>query len=124
MKIETIEQLKKICEETKELVGDQLDCCISNGVFRSSKTFIFQEDSAVVIVNEIDGSTITLNSIEKVMTSKKTNIGKSIRNGTFFVYDYEMEKLSIAKARKQVHQLAKAGQIDGPRTAAADGFIG
>lgn len=123
MKIENIEQLKNICEETKKFVGNQLDCYISNGIFKSSKTFLFQGDNTIVIVNEIDGTSIYLRSVEKVMISKKTNIGNAIKNGTFFVYDYAIKELNLMKARKQMHQLAKTGQIDSLRTAAADGFM-
>lgn len=100
MLIKDINHFKEICKETKELLGNQLDCFISNGMFRSSKTLIFQEDGGIVIVNEIDSSSFYLTSIDKVMTSKKTNIGKSIENGTFFVYDYEIEKLDRIKIHK------------------------
>lgn len=113
MKIDNIEQLKKICEETKELIGDQLDCYIMlNYGIRSSKTFLFQEDTSLVVVNEIDGTYTHINSIDKLMTSKKTNIGKAMESGAFFVFDYEIEKLDIAKARKQMHQIAKAPRVE------------
>ena len=86
IQIKSIEQLKQLCKGK-----DQLDCyAVLGGFCRSSKTLIPQEDNAVVVVHEIDGHTSCVNSIEKLMTSKKTTtIAEAIKKGCFYAYGYE-----------------------------------
>lgn len=50
------------------------------------------EDGSLSIINEIDGSMINLASVEKLQTTKKSNIFKAITKGSFFVFDYEFKK--------------------------------
>lgn len=115
MKIESIEHLKKVCDEAKELLGDQLDFYIMlNYGVRSSKTFIFQDDGGIVVVNEIDGTSIYFKSVDTLMRSRRTNIGKAVKKGAFFVFDYDVNKLNEARARKEGHKIseeAKNGNI-------------
>ena len=85
-RISSFDELKKLLEGLKPF-EDQLDCFIMTGMGRSSKCFIPQEDGAVVIVHEIDGHTVTINSIDKIKTSKKAgNIMEAIQKGAFYKY--------------------------------------
>lgn len=75
-------------EELKEILGDSdtapQDFCISNGMFRSSKSLMLYGDK-VNILNEID-DTEQLLSFEELKDASITNIGTAITNGTFYKY--------------------------------------
>jgi len=83
-------------DHLKELLKDreQLDTYVLLGCnCRSSKTFLNQEDGYIVIVHEIDGHTSTLHSIDKIVTSKKTElIAEALLKGRLYVFGYELEK--------------------------------
>ena len=96
-RITSVEDLKKLLERNSE-VG----CFIHLGnCLASSKTLIPQEDGAVVVIHEIDDSISTINSIEKIMTSKKTsNIAEAIQKGAFYAHDYNQGLESINETCK------------------------
>jgi hypothetical protein len=67
---------------------EQLDCFISFGMMRSSKTFLNIEEETVTVVNEIDGTEQEL-KWEELFDAEQTNIGEAITKGAFYIYEYE-----------------------------------
>ncbi|MEK6876782.1 MAG: hypothetical protein AABX63_05175 [Nanoarchaeota archaeon] len=93
MRIKSLSHLKELLKGR-----EQLDCFILlNSNARSSKTLLPHEDGSLTIFNEIDSSEINLASVEKLQTTKKSNIFEAIQKGSFFVYDYEIKKGGDAK---------------------------
>lgn len=86
IRIISLKHLEKICKGR-----EQLDCFILlNGGLRSSKTFMLDSDGiGFVVINEIDDTTQEFESFEELMDESKTNIGKAIKLGGFYVHDYE-----------------------------------
>jgi chromosome condensin MukBEF ATPase and DNA-binding subunit MukB len=66
---------------------EQLDCFISFGVMRSSKTFLNISDESITLFNEIDGTEQEL-KWEDLFDSEQTNIGEAITKGAFYIYEY------------------------------------
>ena len=94
MRIKSLSHLKELLKGR-----EQLDCFILllNGNAKSSKTLLPHEDGSLTIFNEIDSSEINLASVEKLQTTKKSNVFEAIQKGSFFVYDYEIKKGGDAK---------------------------
>lgn len=75
-KIESVEELKKECE-------DNYDFFIALGVARSSKGITYnEEDDTFTIHHEIDDTFEDIKSEE----IEKTNIGNAMREKCFYVY--------------------------------------
>jgi hypothetical protein len=107
-RISSFEELKTLLKGLEPL-KDQLECFILTGLGRSSKTFIPQEDGAVVIIHEIDDHTVTINSVDKIATSKKAgNIMEAISKGAFYLYDYEQPDVDAEKKQELINETAQA----------------
>ena len=90
MKIKSITHLKELLKGR-----DQLDCFILlNRLLRSDKTLFPHDDGSLEIFNEIDGSVSNINSVEKLETTKKSNIFEAITKGSFFVFGYELKRIT------------------------------
>ena len=88
MKIKSLTHLKELLKGRS-----QLDCFILlNHSLRSDKTLFLHDDGSLEIFNEIDGSVSNIHSVEKLQTTKKSNIFEAITKGSFFVFDYELKK--------------------------------
>lgn len=86
--VRTIAELKGLLKGR-----NQLDCFVWLNLGRSSKTLIPHEDGSVSVVSEIDGSVRTIQSVENLMTSRKTlTIADAIEHGCFYVYGYEVKR--------------------------------
>lgn len=80
-KIETIEDLKKLCDDEQSH-----DCYISiSGIIRSSKSVFMYEDGTFSVINEIDDSEDFFTQ-EELLNPNKSLIGKAIQNGQFYSY--------------------------------------
>ena len=77
-------RINSIEELIDALNKGQHDFFISNGILKSSK-YIEYDDDNFYIVNEIDGTEQTLTT-EELFNDDYTNIGVSIKNGTFYSY--------------------------------------
>lgn len=80
-----LKRIKSI-DELRELSMDkQLDCCISNGVWKSSKSiWYFSDEKKFEIHHEIDDTFEKLDNTEII----DSNVGQSIKEGTFYRYIY------------------------------------
>lgn len=96
LRISNLEQLDMLLEVT-----DQIDCCISTGIFKSSKSIFRNVDeegnprddvNKYLIYNEIDDSENLVNS-ETIFDTSVTNVGEAMNNGTLFIYDSEWMSL-------------------------------
>ena len=76
-----IHSVEELIEEIK--LGNN-DFFIGNGLFRSSK-YIEYDDDNFYIVNEIDDTEQTLTA-KQLFDENYTNIGTSIKNGSFYAY--------------------------------------
>ena len=96
LRISNLEQLDMLLEVT-----DQIDCCISTGVFKSTKSISLNIDeegnprdnvNKYIVVNDVDESEDLL-SVESIFDKSITNVGEAMKNGNLFVYDYEWMSL-------------------------------
>ena len=103
LRLSNLEQLDMLLEVT-----DQIDCCISTGAFKSSKSISLNIDeegnprdnvNKYIVVNEVDESEDLL-SVESIFDKSITNVGEAMKNGTLFVYDYEWMVLSAEEKDK------------------------
>ena len=79
-----MKQINSVEELIEEIKSGNNDFFISNGLFRSSK-YIECDDDIFYIFNEIDDTEQSLTSKE-LFNKEYTNIGVSIKNGTFYSY--------------------------------------
>ena len=80
-KIENIDDLKTLCKDAQFH-----DCYISiNGIIRSSKSIIMNENGTFSVVNNIDKSK-DLFSENELLNSEESLIGIAIKNGQFNSY--------------------------------------
>lgn len=80
--ITSVEMLKEICIEAET----SIECFISFGIARSSKSIFFDEDEGKFsILNEIDDSEQML-SEDELNDECLTNIGKAIKHNAFYLY--------------------------------------
>lgn len=95
-RISNLEQLDMLLEVT-----DQIDCCISTGAFKSTKSISLNIDeegnprdkvNKYIVVNGVYDSEDLL-SIESIFDTSITNVGEAMKNGNLFVYDYEWMSL-------------------------------
>jgi hypothetical protein len=83
IQVKDVDDLKRlITEENKHDFFIQL-----NFGARSSKTMDVDDDGKFNVVNEIDGSAQKLTS-EELFNESLTNIGKAIKYGAFYAYNY------------------------------------
>ena len=79
-----MKQINSIEDLIAEIQLGNHDFFISNGLIRSSK-YIEYDDDIFYIFNEIDDTEQSLTGKE-LFNEKYTNIGVSIKNGTFYSY--------------------------------------
>jgi hypothetical protein len=79
-----MKQINSIEDLIAEIKLGNHDFFISNGLIRSSK-YIEYDDDIFYIFNEIDDTEQSLTSKE-LFNEEYTNIGISIKNGTFYSY--------------------------------------
>ena len=79
-----MKQINSIEDLIAEIQLGNHDFFISNGLIRSSK-YIEYDDDIFYIFNEIDDTEQSLTSKE-LFNEEYTNIGVSIKNGTFYSY--------------------------------------
>ena len=79
-----MKQINSIEDLIAEIQLGNHDFFISNGLIRSSK-YIDYDDDIFYIFNEIDDTEQSLTSKE-LFNKEYTNIGVSIKNGTFYSY--------------------------------------
>jgi hypothetical protein len=53
---------------------------------RSSKTLLPQEDGSLDVFNEIDGTFDEFASVEELLSSKRSNVGRAVREGAFYAW--------------------------------------
>ena len=79
-----MKQINSLEELIDSINSGNHDFFISNGLIRSSK-YIDYDDDIFYIFNEIDDTEQSLTSKE-LFNEEYTNIGVSIKNGTFYSY--------------------------------------
>ena len=79
-----MKQIHSVEELIEEIKSGNNDFFISNGLLRSSK-YIECDDDTFYIVNEIDDTEQTLTA-KQLFDENYTNIGTSIKNGSFYAY--------------------------------------
>ena len=79
-----MKRIHSVEELIEEIKSGNNDFFISNGLFRSSK-YIEYDDDNFYIVNEIDDTEQTLTA-KQLFDENYTNIGTSIKNGSFYAY--------------------------------------
>ena len=91
LRISNLEQLDMLLEVT-----NQVECYISAGYFKSSKSIFRNVDeegnyidsvNKYVVDNEVGDSECLL-SAESIFDTSVTKIGDAMKNGTLLVYDY------------------------------------
>ena len=79
-----MKRIHSVEELIEEIKSGNHDFFIGNGLFRSSKYIEYDEDN-FYIVNEIDDTEQTLTT-KQLFDENYTNIGTSIKNGSFYAY--------------------------------------
>ena len=79
-----MKRIHSVEELIEEIKSGNNDFFIGNGLFRSSKYIEYDEDN-FYIVNEIDDTEQTLTT-KQLFDENYTNIGTSIKNGSFYAY--------------------------------------
>jgi len=85
------EQFKKVVDNIEG--GCQADFFIALRIGRSSKCILKSIDGdEITVVNEIDGSSQFFKNTEKLLKSKRSNIGEAIEKGAFYLYSSDVDK--------------------------------
>ena len=79
-----MKQINSLEELIETIQSGNHDFFIGNGLVRSSK-YMEYDDDTFYIINEIDDTEQTLTTKE-LFNEEYTNIGVSIKNGTFYSY--------------------------------------
>lgn len=83
--IMNLEQLEEICKGRVEL-----DCYIKLNFGRSTKHLMIEKDGYVMVINEIDDSSESFESL-KDMIENSSLIKEAIKKNAFYVYEYEVK---------------------------------
>lgn len=84
--ITSLEQLESLCKGRNEI-----DCYVRLTFGRSGKHLILEEDGCINVINEIDDTSESFDSLED-MIENSSLIGNAMKKNAFYVYAYEVKE--------------------------------